>query len=191
MSDEDALVQWYAARDLLLGLNDKLPQRRKGLELARRCKHDEAVWFCKLFPDVMPKDCETIQQVFLTQGDDAKALCFAAFFCPNGWCDTVLIERSANMGYPFAQAWMQYVNKFETKVIEIVGRPGEYEYADLRWAEKAALQHDPTGLRLVGKAFLNKENLAKALPLLLEAAQLGDAKAQYHYGRLQFDMYHP
>ncbi len=95
------------------------------------------------------------------------------------------------MGYPLAQAWMQYASKIATKSIKIVGRPGKYEYADHRWAERAALQHDPTGLRLVGKAFLNRENLAKALPLLLEAAQLGDPKAQYHYGRLKFDMYDP
>ncbi len=94
MSDEDAVVQWYAARDWFLGLHERMENPSKGLELARQCKHDEAKWLCKLFPDGVPNCPNRIQEVFLAQGNDAKALCFAAFFVPYcGFPERVLLER--------------------------------------------------------------------------------------------------
>ncbi len=63
-----AVVKWYRARDVFLGLNgNAMPNYRYGLELAQECKAEpgceEAAWFCGL--------CEAIDSPFVLDDDDS------------------------------------------------------------------------------------------------------------------------
>lgn len=63
-----AVVKWYRARDVFLGLNGNAkPNYRRGLELAQECKAEpgceEAAWFCGL--------CEAVDSPFILDDENS------------------------------------------------------------------------------------------------------------------------
>ncbi len=140
--------------------------------------HPEAVWFTKVFSG---RSCSTRQEavaILLEHGEnDARALCFAAllFFREpldqdHGWR---YLRRSAQLGYPFAQA-------------ELARRLRSEEKFTL--AQKSALQGERDGLFLLSKlyqiGFGCKRDLELAKGNALVAAQLGHVDAMYMLGEL-------
>ena len=98
--NEKLLLDWYDIRDLLLGHNGAKADVKRALLLAQQCSHPDAVWLSSTLAH--HQECGS---VFLEHAEtDARASCFAWFF--HGAKDLKLLQRSAEQGYAFAQAWM-------------------------------------------------------------------------------------
>jgi hypothetical protein len=134
----------------------------------------DAKWLVSLFPvdRPIPTSSET-HEVFLAQGEDMRALFFAGHI---GAIDEELVQRSAEMGYAPAQAKMTESTDAEK---------------GFAWAEKAAAQGDRAGLNMLGWGLSLgigcSADSNEGLLFYKEAAEPGDANAQYSYGRYMFD----
>jgi hypothetical protein len=160
LSPEDIqqLLAWYKARDTLLGRNNLLQDVKKALELAAVCKHPDAVWLTKLFAGRDVVTSVQARQVFL-DCDDPRALSLASQV--HG-CDFVLLRRSAELGFAFAQARTAVVSEGEDFFV---------------WAEKSAAQGEREGFFSLGHAWKKgkgrPKNLEKAKECFFIAAELG------------------
>jgi hypothetical protein len=75
---------------------------KKALQLAFVCDHPNAVWLTKLFDGRDIASGEEARGVFLGCKNDPRAVCFAGLL--GGPIDEV--DRGADLGDAFAQAWM-------------------------------------------------------------------------------------
>ncbi len=160
---------WYAARDTFLGLNMREKDLKEGLRLARDCGHDDARWLTLLFDREPPADAEAAKAVFVAQGGDKRALCFAAMVAT---VDRDLVRQAAEAGYALAQAL-------------VAGWDDRGEA--VAWAQRAANQREPLGmLKLASFYWLGRacaEDQAKAVALFREAAELEQVSAMYNYAK--------
>lgn len=112
MSGDDALLAWYEARDVFLGINGETASYHRGARLAHECMAkypdtcpDDAKWFCRHVPERHPTEwidpgntAETFLSVALYDG--GRALCFAAL--THCRVDAPLLISAAKQGYPLA-----------------------------------------------------------------------------------------
>ncbi len=151
----------------------------RGLAIARKCSHDEAKWLTNLFPGAAPSTDDEARAVFLSLGpNDAKALCFAAFFVSVDyffWKEILNGEllQSASLGYGLAQAWVAE----NARTLSDEKR--------LEFGKLAAAQGEPAGLVLLGRFLLGTHDV-DAMRLFKEAAEKGHAEAQYLYAENGF-----
>jgi hypothetical protein len=148
----------------------------EGLRLARLCKHEEAKWLVGLFPGEAPVCGLKAQDIFLAQGEDARALCFGGVVY--GWRDD-LIRWAAELGCALAQGMMANADGVER----------------VAWAEMATAQKDPSGMARLALFCMSgegcQENKTRGLILFKEAAELEDAFAQFCYGHDAFSEHEP
>ena len=71
-------LEYYVIRDTLLGRNFVKQDVKRALELASTCQHPEAQWLTEIFAGKDVKTPEEARDIFLAQGNDARALCFSA-----------------------------------------------------------------------------------------------------------------
>ena len=101
----EELIEFYDARDLFVGKgNYHLKQDlTEGWRRLRACAHEEALYVCSLFPEGPPASAQEAKRVFLAQGENVVALCYAGLM--NG-VDRELLRRAAEKGHLFAQGQM-------------------------------------------------------------------------------------
>ena len=130
--------------------------------MAQLCDDPNALWLRELFKGRDVTSRLQAQQVFLEHGgDDARALCFAGLMLRP--FDEALLRRSALKGFAFAQVMLvkaHFIHQAEER---------------LEMAQKAAAQREREGLFELGCIW--KGDPAKAMPLFLEAAELGCTSA--------------
>lgn len=105
------LVKWYVIKDLIFNNNII-----KALEIAKNCKHPDAIWFFNLC-----KDLQNINDFLkvLEHLKDAKSLFFRGFLEGKEGC----IIQSANIGY--VHAIYHVIYDFNLKAIEECALKGE------------------------------------------------------------------
>ncbi len=165
------ILSWYKIRDLLLGENFVKQNVNAAIQLAARCKHPEAIWLMHVFPLCSTQSAAAAKQVFLGEGEDPVALCFAALILRSN-IDRVRLRRSAELGYAFAQAKIAWSVRSEER---------------LKWANASAAQGERAGFYMLGYCFSNLGN-GKDLQLAKEnysiAADLGELSAMVSLGRI-------
>ncbi len=193
-SDRAELIRWWDAIDLIHDLEDRFSAdgwRRQeycgrqdigeGLRIARECSHADAQWLAGLFPASKPVPTqEEMRFVFLGLKGDARADFFASATSPffhrfQGFVRDVELDRSAASGYAPALAAL-----------------ADRDRASFwRWANLAAAQGHRRGLFLVGQCCRSgidgcPIDHARYSELTKEAAELGDAEAQFEHGQCAF-----
>ncbi len=164
---------WKAARDVLLGLNAKLQDFKRGLELAHAVEHDEedARWVVQLFAAGPPASAEEAKRTFLRSGSDARALCFAALCSPQ--VDMALLQAPARLQYPLALG-------------ELAARASDENDKYLHASRGAALG-DATALCELGTCLWFGWGCAQDKRMAVRhyraAAELGDVAAQCYYAK--------
>jgi hypothetical protein len=109
-STHDAVL-WYAARDSFMGQNECGLDVRGAYRIARRCNSPDAVWLTKVLRVVftMRGHVSTLLGEVLTacwENDEKRALCFSGAFPLFKDAHVDRLHRSADLGYPYAQALM-------------------------------------------------------------------------------------
>ncbi len=170
------LFKWLDVRDTLLGQNKRKQDITAALDLARECKHPDAVWLTSIFEG---KNCLTrgdAQEICLVHKDDALALCFAWWLSDDDDQITLLV-RAAQMGHAFACSTLSYA----------LDEPDEGAEA-LRLAKISVSQLERDGFRALGQCFRNGIGCDKDLNAEKEnyliAAELGDVYAAQGCGDL-------
>jgi hypothetical protein len=105
------LIEWWDAMDTITGQRTT-KDIAKGLQMARKCKHDDASWLASLFPNDALVTKAEMTNVMLAQSDDRRAM-FLAFFL--GGAKDLLLRRAAEMGYAPAQAMLVYRSGIQDK----------------------------------------------------------------------------
>ncbi len=171
--DKNELAKWYKARDTFLGWNFCRQDVNLGLRLARECTHEDAKWLAGLFPKDVPLSKEEAKRVFLAQGEDARALCFAGRV---SLYDETLFLRSAHHGYPQAQ------------VMASIWASDKAEKWD--WIVKAFAQGERTAIALMAdylwKGDVCEKNEQQSLLLFREAAEMDHVLSQHFLGERGF-----
>jgi hypothetical protein len=172
------LRKWYGARDALLGWNFVPQDLTRALALARESDYEDARWLCSLFSGMATITKEEAKEVFLAQGDDARALCFAARVST---FDAPLMRRSAELGYAAAQVWQSLWAR----------DPAE----KWPWAEKAFEGRDRTSVALMAEYLWHGELCPKdqqrSLQLMRETAKIGHVLSLHYLGLRGYDERHP
>ncbi len=179
------MLKWLEVRDTFLGDNRKKQDITAALNLARDCKHPDAVWLVSVCNG---KDVSTkwqLESVFLSFGnDDARALFFAWWFNENGWEDLTLLRRSAEMGNALACSKLceQVFGGNQEKAFQLAQlaasqreRNGFFEFADCL---RLGLGREPD-------LSLTTENLSLTKENYLVAAELGHMRAAEWLGRFE------
>lgn len=170
LDELEQLLRWNHARDVFLGLNYRVQDVQKGLELARECSHPEAVWLTKMFAQTpAPTKAEALK--IILQGQDALALCFSSILSGGNYSSS--LERASTMGCALAQGWLacraDTPNKFEL-------------------AQRSAEQKEAGGIFLLGKCYSKGEgckwNQNKAQEHILRAARMGHVAAMVDLAKL-------
>ncbi len=172
------LRHWYKVRDTLLGWNFAPQDVARALALVRDCKHEDGRWLARLFRGVASVTKDEAKEVFLAQGDDARALCFAARVST---FDDALMRRSAELGYAAAQVWLSLWSD----------DPCE------KWAlaQQAFSQHERTAVALMaeylwhGQVCLKDEK--RSLQLFREAAKMDHVLSQHYLAVRGYEARHP
>jgi hypothetical protein len=165
-------IKWWDALEELQNSRDV----DCGLQMARECRHPDAVWLASFFPAGVAVTRERMRDVMLEQGDDPRAL-HLAWLAQNRLdvAPEAPLRRAAAMGYAPAQAELAAWCEEDT-----------FEFAQL-----AAAQKDRRGLYMLGECYFGgtgcERDHAKACEAFREAAELNSANAQYRYGRVAFD----
>jgi hypothetical protein len=151
------------------------------LQLAKDCEHEDAKWLVSLFPDGAPGTTEEARTVFLDQGEDPRAIYFAAFMQVDEFGERMQdgdedeVRRAAELGYAPAQA----------ALVSCFGADDSF-----MWAQKAAAQGGSDGLHALASCLYYgtdcEKNESRALLLFKEAAELGNAESQMSYGEFAF-----
>ncbi len=173
--EEAALIKWWDTLDVLAGRMSP-PNVKKGLQMARDCRHPDAQWLCSRFPEGSTLTDEEVVTVMLAQGDDPRALFLMWNHhleqCHGG---STMLRRAAELGYAPAQA--DLVLMAEDKDA-------------FAWAERAAVQGDRWGLYQLADLLEDgrgcERDRSKAVALFGEAADLGCGRSQSSYGTLAF-----
>jgi hypothetical protein len=177
--DRAEQIKWWNAIDAFKKRRNGDRKIRKGLKIARSCRHPDSMWLASLFPAGVAVTEQRVAQVMLEQGSDRRALFFAGMLG-----STALLQRSAEMGYAPAQAQMAARCKDELC---------------FEWARRAAEQMDRGGLHMLGLCYRNGcgcvEDKDKWLALCAQAAELEHPRAQWvhsrvAFGRLDWQRYH-
>ncbi len=163
------VIKWWDVLDAFAGL--VLPRDiARVLRMARDCQHHDAKWLCSLFPGDAPLTKEEVSEVMAELGNDPRAL----FIRSQVSNDPVFLDDAAVLGYAPAQARWADWNSYEK----------------LTWAEKAAAQGDRLGLFQVGCCLFYgcgcELDRSRGVTLVLEAAHLGERRAQFHLGVNEF-----
>ncbi len=160
------LFKWLEVRDYLLGQNSKDRDIPFAVELARDCKHPDAVWLTSIFEgEEVSTSAEEARKVLLLHQNDARALCFAWCLTHNMSEDLAMLRRAADMGYAFACSTLCEQVKFTKNSEEI-----------FRLARVSAVKHERDGFFVLARCF--HEDLDSAKENYLLAAELGhDAAA--------------
>jgi hypothetical protein len=173
-----ALRKWYEARDALLGLNFVQQDLARALSLARESDHEDALWLSSLFPGIVTVTKEEAKKVFLAQGEDPRALCFAARVFTY---DAPLMRRSGELGYAAAQVWLSLWTS----------DPAEKWV----WAERAFVKRDRSSIALMAEYLWHGVVCPKdergALQLVHETAKMGLVLSQHYLGQRGYDERHP
>lgn len=169
------LRSWYDARDVFFGVNYTKRDRVKGLEMASKCTHEDAVWLCSVYRKedaIKPLDFASL--VFASQPRDRRSICFLA--C-HGFVHCVdLLLESASIGYTFAQ------NELLRR-----GCGGIPIDTRNRYIENAASAWEPHAMYMLYKHALYTKNLEKSRVCLQFAALLGSATAIHKHVVDTFD----
>ncbi len=150
-------IKWFAARARFLPLGEYTQDLALGLELARDCRHPDAVWLCSLFPNGPPASPQDARYAFLQHAGDARALCFAALVVEEILSYHIKIERlqqAADMGDALAQAMASTFSHWD---------PGS-QVGKLEWTKRAAAEPftEPQALFDLGhKLRYGKEGFSK------------------------------
>jgi hypothetical protein len=167
--DLQQLLAWYKIRDTFFGENGLGQDIKKAFELASVCEHPNAVWLANLFGGRDINKKEEARQVFLENGNEPRALCFAGVVVS----DFDEIRRAADLGDAFAQAWMSW-------------RTGREEC--FQWAGKSAAQGERDGFHYLGYCFRDgvgcQKDAERAKENFLLAAQLCDVYSMLCVGKL-------
>ena len=173
------LKQWFYARDVMFGLNCKTVNFVLGLDLARKCAHEDAVWLSSLLPplklgkrNLLVFASETLRKHW-EQFCDPRAACFYGLL--NYWTGHDLLEKAAEMGYPFAQACMA-----DSILEHGLGNFVEVE----KWTTLAFEGREPRALAILATRSGGQWH-ETSMNLLREAAEMGDVRSQYAYGLAQ------
>jgi TPR repeat protein len=121
---------------MLLGSNKVVRDVKKALELAAICDHEEARWLSSLFAERMVTTSAEAKQVFLSLGNDARALCFAAILAKPMDLE---MKKAATLGNAHAQATMAKICGVDNKWF---------------WAEKSARQGERDGFYELGTCYM-------------------------------------
>jgi TPR repeat protein len=152
-------LEWLKARDMLLGDNNVKQDVKRALELAPASEHPHCQWLTDLFAEKTVTTAQEACDVFLAEEKSPASLCFAALLSEPR--DRALLRRSADLGYPLAQAKM-------------AGTTSEEMF---QFAKSAASQRERDGFYQFGRCYdfgLGcKKDLAKVRECDLIAAQLG------------------
>lgn len=167
-AQDDDLLRWYKARDLLLGLT-RVPQDfAAAVEMARTSKHPDAMWLCRVLADC-PMDYRCADLLRAYTPEDPRALCFAGKLgvpMPGGIAiDCSLLKRAAlQHEYPLA--------------LRLYGQFGDELSREERDAvlSRAAALEDPHALYLVGISLAEESD--KRAAMMQRAAELGNPFAQ-------------
>jgi hypothetical protein len=160
--DELALeLEWLKARDALLGENCVNQDVKRALELASASKHPQCQWLTFFFAEKIVTAVKDAHDVFLADIKSPASLCFAALLSDP--IDDALLRRSADLGYPLAQA----------KMAEKMSRSVEEKF---RFSKSAASQRERDGIGWLGRCYEYgigcEKDLEKARECCLLAAQL-------------------
>ena len=179
------LLKWLDVRDTFLGANYKTQDIRAALNLARDCKHPDALWLSSVFEG---KDGlttkEEAKEVFLRHENDARALCFVWWLSSDFERDVSVLGRAAEMGCAFACS---------TLCDQQLGGTNKKEEA-FRLAQRAAALHERAGFFVLGRCFHSGigcgEDFNLAKENLLIASELGcvDAVELYFWTLNDFDL---
>ena len=171
LAEKLQLIKWWDATEVFRG-RFELERMLKGLQMARKCTHPDALWLVSLFPDGRELTEESVKEAFAREGEDPRAL----FFLSGLDYDTGKLKWAAEMGYAPAQAVMQHFT------YDLEGK--------FAWATKAARQGHRSGLYYLGgllhAGFGCEKDEARGLEYIREAAQLGHVEAQYDYAIRSF-----
>ncbi len=170
-SDKDKRdrIKWAHAREVFF---DRQPTAlADGWRLLRQCDHEDAVFLMSLFPNGVPASRAEAMDVFLAarhpaDGDeDMRCVCWAAVCGAETKAE--LLSRAAEAGH----GWAQVLYAFYCKGVKRI-----------EWWEKAAAQGERGAmLSLVSPATFTSS--VKESDMLLEAAMLGSARAQFLLAR--------
>jgi hypothetical protein len=118
--------------------------------------------------------------VFLAQGTDARAMCFAARCVVDVAKKKDMVQRSPQLGYPLAQAMMCAFSLGAER---------------LAWMKKTAAQEEPLGIALLGQCLRNgygcDRDVERALHLYRKAAEMELGWVQFLFGRDGFSEQNP
>jgi len=163
--EKNVLMDWYKARDLLIGDNGVDQNIQAALQLVSSCEHEDARWLTALFDGREVRGNDEASDVFLEAPDDARAIFFAeAVLDDPQERDQGQILLSAQLGYGLAQAWLAQKDEHEED------EEHELESEALEWAVKSASQGERNGLFAVGN--------------YLDAGQLGHVEGMRKYGMI-------
>lgn len=176
--EREVLLSWYLIRDTMFGQNHLRQDFSKALVLASNCVYPEAIWLTKVFSGRSFSTTQAAVVVLREKGEDeARALCFAALLVfrdileedhSDRW-----LRRSAELGYPFAQA-------------ELARRVASTE--KLMLAQKAALEGERDGFYQLALVYIQGRGCEKDCELAKEnaliAAKLDHIDAMCLYGDL-------
>jgi hypothetical protein len=176
IADRAEQIKWWNVIDTMAGrLGDA--DAVKGLRMARECRHPDAQWLVSLFPAGVPVTPERVLAVMLLQKDDPLAMLLAhevGLVVDEEFKYGALLMRAAEMGYAPAQA-------------QVAMRKQD----SFQWAERAAAQGDRHGMYQLAYHLYHgvgcEKDRGRALKLVREGAELGDAAAQAMYGAVAFD----
>ena len=133
---------------------------KRALVLATRCQHPEARWLMEVFAGRVVNTADDAFAV-LEEKDDSRSLCFAAWLSRDKVRLQRSLQRSAELGYAFAQSLMA----------EQTDGTEKYD-----WASRAALQGERDGYYWLGLFFYDgygcEGDKEKAKANFLKAANL-------------------
>ncbi len=170
------LFKWLDVRDALFGTNRTDQDVKKGLLLARDCKHPDAVWVTSVFEhhaDV--STAEEAKRVFLLHEHDARGLCFA-------WCMMDIDERENDASLLHKSAQLNFAYAYARQSLLFTGKKGTFA------AMKA--QNDRDCFFALGEGYKYGEGCEKSFPKAREAflmgAELGSLHCVEQYCLLHF-----
>ena len=162
-------AKWFLARDLFLGINYKKQNLAEALKLASECKHKDAQWLCKCFPNGPPETALEARDVFLLlYPNDSRAITFAGIVNNDEY---ELIERALRIKPTYVLAFRHRDIHFDQLIMsDNLLDP----YALLR----LAACYDPS--TFVSRSIVKKDE-DKAKSLYKQAIAYGNVEANIRY----------
>lgn len=168
--EKEELILWLEARDCFTGLNFQKKDLARGLALAKRSKHPDAVWICSLVKEGWPPESLIHSLQLEAQNGDPRASVFLGLLTMTAsqFMFDKQIKTAASAGNPLAMAVC----------------PLAHHQVEADFRKRAAAAHEPSAL------FWLWENDSSHLEALQEAAELGWVRAQFQFA-LQLDANDP